>query len=57
VRPGSAVDPKPISAEAPAAQAPMPPKPASAEAAPVAPVPAIAKPQPALGAAAAERRS
>ncbi|HEX8664074.1 MAG TPA: efflux RND transporter periplasmic adaptor subunit [Beijerinckiaceae bacterium] len=59
VRPGSAVDPKPISAEAPAAQAPMLPKPASAEApaaAPAAPAPTLAKPQPALGAAAAERR-
>jgi membrane fusion protein (multidrug efflux system) len=62
VRPGLAVDPKPISAEAPAAQAPASPKPISAEtpaAAPAAPkpAPALAKPQPALGAAAAERRS
>ncbi|HEX8166813.1 MAG TPA: efflux RND transporter periplasmic adaptor subunit [Beijerinckiaceae bacterium] len=63
VRPGLAVDPKPISAEvAPAAEAAAPPKPISAEAptaAPAAPkpTPALAKPQPALGAAAAERRS
>jgi membrane fusion protein (multidrug efflux system) len=61
VRPGSAVDPKPISAEAPAAAAPAPSKPASAAAppaaAPPAPAPTLAKPQPALGAAAAERRS
>lgn len=51
VRPGLAVEPKPISAEAPAAQAP-PPGPRRTTA------PAGAKPQPALGAAAApERRS
>jgi membrane fusion protein (multidrug efflux system) len=60
VRPGLAVDPKPISAEAPAAQAPTPAaqKPISVEAPAAAPAPAptLAKPQPALGAAAAERR-
>jgi membrane fusion protein (multidrug efflux system) len=51
VRPGQSVDPKPISAEAPAAEAaPTLPKQTTA--------PALAKPQPSLGTAAAgERRS
>ena len=61
VRPGSVVDPKPISAEAPAGEAAAP-KPVSADAAPpaiapAAPAPTLAKPQPGIGAAAAERRS
>ena len=71
VRPGQTVDPKPISAEAPAAAAPTPLKPISAEIRrpprrirsppsaarrSAAPKPALAKPQPPLGAAAAERR-
>ena len=49
VRPGQIVDPKPVSAEAPAAEAPPTmPKRTSA--------PTVAKPQPGLDTAAAERR-
>ena len=52
VRPGQTVDPKPISAEAPAAEAP-PGQPKRT----TAPAPALAKPQPPAGTAtAAERR-